>query len=151
MRLTLHTDYALRMLVYLAINRNRPTRVADVAQRYRISSTHLQTVALHLGKLGYITCLRGRTGGIALARRPQDINLGQIVRQLEDHFALVECMQQNGGGCVISPACRLKGIVGKALEAFFSVFDAYTLADIAGNSTMLTELLSLESGSSAAA
>jgi len=143
MRLTYHTDYALRMLVYLALNRGRPSRVADVAESYGISRNHLLKVALNLGRLGYLTTVRGRSGGIALARKPEEINLGDVVRQIEDDFGLVECMRFEGGTCVISPACRLKRVVRKAVEAFLSVFDAYSLADIAGNREVLAELLGL--------
>jgi Rrf2 family nitric oxide-sensitive transcriptional repressor len=143
MRLTLQTDYALRMLMYLAIHRGRPCRVTDVAAEYGISRNHLLKVALRLGRLGYLTTARGRTGGIALARPPEDINLGEVVRQMEDGLALVECMRRDGGLCVISPACRLKGVVGKALQAFLAVFDGFTLADIAKNRSDLTELLEM--------
>jgi Rrf2 family nitric oxide-sensitive transcriptional repressor len=143
LRLTYHTDYALRMLVYLALNRGRPSRVADVAESYGISRNHLLKVALRLGRLGYLTNVRGRSGGIALARRPEDINLGDVVRRIEEDFGLVECMRPEGGTCVISPACRLKGVVRKAVEAFLSVFDGYSLADIAGNREVLAELLGL--------
>lgn len=142
MKLTYHTDYALRMLVYLALNHGRPSRVADVAESYGISRNHLLKVALRLGRLGYLTSVRGRSGGIALARKPEDINLGDVVRQIEDDFGLVECMRTQGV-CVISPACRLKGVVRKAVEAFLSVFDDYSLADIAGNREVLAELLDL--------
>lgn len=140
MRLTLQTDYALRMLMYLALNPRRPCRVTDVASSYGISRNHLLKVALRLGRLGYVTTLRGRAGGIALARRPEDVNLGEVVRQMEDDFALTECMRR-GGACTISPACRLKGIAGRALEAFLAVFDDFTLADIVANRSDLVELL----------
>lgn len=151
MRLTFHTDYALRMLVYLAVNSNRPARVADVAESYGISRNHLLKVALRLGRLGYVTTLRGRTGGIALAREPGEINLGDVVRQMEDDFGLVECMRhkdartgtRTGFACAISPACRLKGVVRQALDAFLSVFDGYSLADIVENRDVLAELLGL--------
>ena len=75
--------------------------------------------------------------------RPEDINLGDVVRATEDGFALVECLRPEGGACAISPACRLKGIVGKAVEAFLAVFDAHTLADLVGNRTLLAELLEI--------
>lgn len=143
MRLTLHTDYALRMLMYLAVRRGQPCRVTDVAEDYGISHNHLLKVALRLGRLGYVTTLRGRTGGIALARQPEDVNLGEVVRQMEDGFALTECMRRDGGRCTISPACRLKHIAADALEAFLAVFDSFTLADIAGNRSELAELLEL--------
>jgi Rrf2 family nitric oxide-sensitive transcriptional repressor len=151
MRLTYHTDYALRMLIHLEANRGRATRVADVADSYGLSRNHLLKVALRLGRLGYVTTLRGRAGGIALARDASDINLGAVVRQMEDDFAAVECLRQDGGLCVIAPACRLKGIVGRAIEAFLSVFDEYTLADITGNRAVLAQLLSLAEPSPAAA
>ena len=141
MKLTLHTDYALRMLIYLAANGGRPARVANVAESYGISRNHLLKVALRLGKLGYVATLRGRSGGITLARSPEAINLGEVVRQMEADFALVDCMGSGSGVCAISPACKLKGIVKKALDAFLSIFDEYTLADIAGNHDMLADLL----------
>lgn len=140
MRLTLQTDYALRMLIYLAVRREQPSRVNDAAESYGISRNHLLKVALKLGRLGYVTTARGRAGGIALARQPEDINLGEVVRYMEDDFALTQCMSR-GGLCVISPACRLKGVVGEALDAFLAVFDSFTLADIVGNRSDLAELL----------
>ncbi|MBX3531353.1 MAG: Rrf2 family transcriptional regulator [Rhizobiaceae bacterium] len=142
MRLTLQTDYALRMLMYLAVHRGRPCRVTDVAADFGISRNHLLKVALKLGRLGYLATARGRTGGIALARAPADINLGDVVRQMEDVFDLTECMRSNGS-CAITPACRLKGVVGRALDAFLSVFDGVTLADIVANGSELRTLLEL--------
>ena len=143
MRLTLQTDYALRMLMYLAVHQGRPCRVTDVALDYGISHSHLLKVALRLGRLGYVTTLRGRTGGIALARQPEDVNLGEVIRHMEDDFVLTECMRRDGGLCAISPACRLKCIAREALAAFLAVFDGFTLADIAGNRSELVELLEL--------
>ncbi len=142
MRLTLQTDYALRMLMYLAIHRGRPCRVTDVAQEFGISRNHLLKVALKLGRLGYLATARGRTGGIALARPPEDIVLGDVVRQMEDGFDLTECLRR-GGGCALTPSCRLKGVVGRALAAFLSVLDSVKLADIAGNRKELIQLLEL--------
>lgn len=141
MKLTLYTDYSLRMLIFLALREGRSTTVSDVADAYGLSRNHLLKVALNLGRLGYVRTTRGRLGGIALAQRPEDINLGDVVRGTEDGFAMVECQRSDGGTCVISPACRLKGIVGKAVEAFLAVFDAYTLADIVANRTLLEALL----------
>lgn len=145
MRLTFHTDYALRMLIYLAIRGDGQARVADVAERYGISRNHLLKVALELGRLGYVATTRGRSGGISLARRPQDINLGEVVRHMEDDFGLVECMRA-GGTCRISPSCGLKGIVREATKAFLSVFDNYTLADLAKDKAALRSLLDLGQG-----
>lgn len=149
MRLTYQTDYALRLLMYLAVRDGETCRVADVAESYGISRNHLLKVALRLGKLGYVTTLRGRAGGIVLALTPEQINLGQVVRQMEDSLALVECMGPQGGKCVISPACNLRGVMTKAIDAFLLVFDTHTLADIVSNSADLFELLGFvrESGS----
>lgn len=143
MRLTHQTDYALRLLMYLALHRGQPCRVSDVAAGFGISRNHLQKVALKLGRLGYVTTMRGRAGGIGLARLPEEINLGDVVRQMEDDFALVECMRSTGGSCVIAPACRLRGVIGKAFEAFLAVFDESTLADLVRNRRELTALLPL--------
>jgi Rrf2 family nitric oxide-sensitive transcriptional repressor len=131
------------MLMYLAIHDDKPCRVSDVADDYGISRNHLLKVAHKLARLGYLSTTRGRTGGIALARRPLEIHLGDVVRQMEDGFALTECMRADGGMCAVSPSCRLKGIVGKALEAFLSIFDSVTLADIVRNRSNLAELLQL--------
>jgi len=137
--------------MYLALHQGKPCRVSDVASSYRISRNHLMKVALRLGRLGYVNTARGRTGGIALARCPQDINLGEVVRNMEDDFALMECMRADGGRCLISPVCRLKGVVGKAMAAFLAVFDRFTLADIAGNRSELVRLLEMSRGFGTAA
>lgn len=145
MKMTLHTDYALRMLIYLATWRDRPTTVHDVASCYGLSRNHLLKVALGLSRRGLITTTRGRSGGISLAVEPGKINLGALVRDLEDDFALVECMRSDGGACVIAPACRLSGIVREALDAYLAVFDRYTLADLVRNRAALEGLLALTS------
>jgi Rrf2 family nitric oxide-sensitive transcriptional repressor len=143
MKLTLHTDYALRMLIFLAVHEGRSITVSDVANVHRLSRNHLMKVALELRRLGYIKTTRGRSGGISLAKRPCEINVGEVVRAMEDGFALVECLGPGGGSCLITPACRLKGVVQRALEAFLVVFDAYTLADLIGERALLEELLEI--------
>lgn len=143
MRLTFHTDYALRMLMCLAARPDKPWTVSDVATRYGISRNHLLKVALNLGRMGFVKTSRGRSGGIALARPAGQINLGDLVRRMEDDFALVECMQPAGGSCVISPACRLKGVMKEALETYLAVFDRYTLADLSCNVSELATLLEI--------
>ncbi|HRP79912.1 MAG TPA: Rrf2 family transcriptional regulator [Aquamicrobium sp.] len=143
MRMTQHTDYALRMLIYLAGRPGGTATVSDVADAYRLSRNHLLKVALRLRRLGFIATTRGRSGGIRLARAPHEINLGALVRGTEEEFALVECMQEAGGACVISPVCRLKGIFGEALDAYLAVLDRYTLADAIRNQAGLNALLGL--------
>ena len=144
MRMTQHTDYALRMLIYLVGRQGAPSTVSDVAEAYNLSRNHLLKVALRLRRLGYITTTRGRAGGIRLAKEPKDINIGALVRGTEDGFALVECMQDAGGACVISPVCGLKGMFAEALEAYLAVLDRYTLADAIRGRQGLWPLLGLD-------
>lgn len=143
MRMTLHTDYALRMLIYLAGRPEGTSTVSDVADAYRLSRNHLLKVALRLGRMGFIVTTRGRSGGIRLARPPHEINIGALVRGTEEEFALVECMMERGDACMISPVCRLKGMFGEALDAYLAVLDRYTLADAVRNPAGLNVLLGL--------
>src|SRR5690606_34314927 len=94
--------------------------------------------------LGYLATSRGRAGGIRLAVEAKEINIGALVRASEEDFALVECMQRQGGACVISPACALKGMFAEALEAYLAVLDRYTLADAVRDRTVLGSLLGLD-------
>lgn len=141
MRMMLHTDYALRMLVHLAVSKGRPTTVNDVAESYGISRNHLLKVALALKNLGFVATARGRSGGIRLARATQDISIGEVVRKLGGEFPVVECMKAGGRGCVLSPACRLKGIIHEALGSYLRVFDKYSLADLVVNGDDMFALL----------
>lgn len=144
MRMTLHTDYALRMLIYLVMHPHRACTVSDVAAAYGLSHNHLLKVALRLRRLGVIATARGRSGGIRMAKPPEEVNLGALVRQTEDDFSLVECLQGGGGACAITPACRLKGVFAEALSAYLAVLDKYTLADITRNRTALRALLDID-------
>lgn len=119
-----------------------PRRLALPAAPRR---NHSIKVALRLGRHGSLTTERGRSGGIALARKTQDINLGDVVRQIEDDFELAECMRPEGGNCLISPACRLKEVVRKAVGAFLSASDDCLLAYIGGKWDVVAELLGLPS------
>lgn len=144
MRMTLHTDYALRMLIYVATRRDGTCTVNDVAEAYGLSRNHLLKVAQTLRALGLVETTRGRAGGIRLARRPEEIAVGALVRATEEEFSLAECMQAGGRACAISPACRLKGMLHEALNAFLGVLDKYTLADIVQNRASLGPLLGIE-------
>ena len=132
MQLTQYSDYALRTLIYLAVTEENAT-ITEIAERYSISRNHLVKVVHNLGKLGYITTIRGRQGGLRLAMKAESINIGEVVRQTEPNFNIVECFDCNTNRCVIAPTCRLKGIVGKAFGAFIDVLDSYTLADVTDN------------------
>jgi Rrf2 family nitric oxide-sensitive transcriptional repressor len=140
MQLTLYTDYSLRVLVYLAVA-GRSVTVSEVAERYGISRNHLVKVAHHLGKVGYVHTERGRHGGIRLARPAEAINLGQVVRDTEPNFNLVECFDMAENQCVLAPACQLKRVLVEAERAFMASLDRYSLADVAGNAATLRALL----------
>ncbi len=145
MRLTSHTDYALRMLIYMAARPDGLCTVNDVAEAYGLSRNHLVKVAQTLRDIGFVETTRGRAGGIRLAKAPEAIGIGALVRATEAELALAECMQAQGGDCcAISPACRLKGMLHEALAAFLAVLDKYTLADVVRNRAMLGPLLGLD-------
>lgn len=126
MRLTRYTDFAMRTLLYLAARPDRLCSIAEVARAYRISENHLMKVVNDLARAGYVASVRGRGGGVRLARPAEEINIGRVVRHTEGDIQLVDC-----GDCVISPACALTGALGRALGAFFAVLDGYSLADLA--------------------
>lgn len=137
MRLTLHTDYALRLLMFLAIEPDRLQTIEAIAERYRISRNHLMKVAQTLVQAGVVDSVRGRSGGLRLARPPEAINIGAVVRATEDGFTIVECFDPEGNTCVIAPACSLRGPLEQALAAFLAVLDRYTLADFVRNPSSL--------------
>lgn len=141
MRLTVHTDYALRVLMVLANTQDRLISAREVAEIYGISSQHLSKVAQTLSDLGAIKTVRGRGGGLRLARPANEIGLGYIIRSLEQSSALVECFPGGRNQCRISPACRLSGILAEAQQAFFGTLEKYTLDDLTRENSALTGLL----------
>ncbi|WLD93261.1 Rrf2 family transcriptional regulator [Alkalihalobacillus sp. AL-G] len=144
MRLTNFTDYSLRVLIFLATQKeDRLVNIKDIADTYQISKNHLMKVIHELGKLGLIETVRGRNGGIRLDKRPEAINIGTLIRKTEEDFYLVECFNETENGCIISPVCGLKGVLNEALEAYFKVLDGYTLADLAFNKAAFQQLFSM--------
>ena len=141
MRLTVQTDYALRMLMHLAVNAGRLSTIAEIAQRYDISKNHLMKVAQTLSGWKIVESVRGRAGGLRLAREPYEITLGSVARPLEAGSALVECFPGGAGACRITPACKLKGVLAEAHEAFFTVLDGYTVEDLVRRNPALRDLL----------
>ncbi|MCB4860372.1 Rrf2 family transcriptional regulator [Sphingobium sp. PNB] len=125
MRLTRYTDYALRMLLYLAERPERVCAIAEIATAHAISKNHLMKVVHELGKAGYVQSVRGCHGGMRLCRPPDAINIGAVVREMEGDFDLVDC-----ASCVITHRCGLQGALGEALGAFLAVLDDYSLADL---------------------
>jgi len=128
-RLQLRTDYAMRMLLHLAVSDGTPQPVGAVAEAYDISEHHLAKVAQRLRELGYLATVRGRRGGFVLAADPGSIRVGDVVRQLED-LELVECFDRTTNQCAITGPCRLRGVLREARERFLEVLDAQTLADL---------------------
>jgi Rrf2 family transcriptional regulator, nitric oxide-sensitive transcriptional repressor len=143
MKLTSFTDYSLRVLMYLAAAPERRATIAEIAAAFDISENHLTKVVHLLGKQGWIETVRGKGGGLLLARPPADICIGHVVRNTEGVATPAECFESDGGGCLITPCCRLKGVLGEAVTAFYSVLDRYTLADIARNRQALARVLML--------
>lgn len=129
MRLTDFSDYSLRLLMYAATQADRLITIEETAAIYGISRAHLMKVANQLTRAGFLKSVRGRSGGLSLARRPESIRLGDVLRATEPDFALVECFRA-GNKCVITPRCRLRGVLREALAAFSGTLDRYTLADL---------------------
>lgn len=143
MRLTLYTDYSLRLLTYLALKPDEVSTVAEVAESYDISRNHLTKVAHELGRAGFVETLRGRGGGLRLARAPEAINIGAVVRAMEEDFCVVECFAAENRSCRIGPACRLRHVLDDALAAWFAVLDETTLADLVAKPKPLRRLLAI--------
>ncbi|OCA82776.1 RrF2 family transcriptional regulator [Pseudobacillus wudalianchiensis] len=142
MKLTLYTDYSLRVLLYLASKpQDELSNIKEIADSYQISKNHLMKVIHELGKLGLIETIRGRGGGIRLALSPEDINIGQVVRQTEEDFHLVECFDPSANRCAITSICGLKHVLFQALQAYLAVLDQYTLKDLAVNPDAMRQLL----------
>ena len=139
MQLDKFTDYALRILMTLAAQPDVRVPTSQIAKVFDLSENHLSKVATTLVRHGFIMSERGRGGGLSLARKSEDINVGAVVRRLKENDPVVECFGVNKS-CLILPACGLRNPLAKAKEAFFSVLDHYTLADITSQRTMLADL-----------
>lgn len=130
MRLTTYTDYALRTLMYLAVNRDRLVTIQDIASLHSISKNHLTKVVHHLGQIGIVATVRGRNGGLKLGLEPADINIGAVVRQTETDFHMAECFHKENNRCVYASACVLEDVLGAATAAYLKVLDGVTLHDL---------------------
>ncbi|MDR6454597.1 Rrf2 family transcriptional regulator [Variovorax paradoxus] len=132
MKLTAFTDYSLRVLIYLAAQPERRATIGEIATAFAVSEHHLTKVVHFLGKEGCLANVRGKGGGLALAKPPEAINIGDVVRHTEGG-AIVECFGEGGGACRITGLCRLQGALGEAVAAFHAVLQRYTLADLVHN------------------
>jgi Rrf2 family transcriptional regulator, nitric oxide-sensitive transcriptional repressor len=142
MRLTLHTDYALRVLIQVGLNEGELTTIDNIATSFDISKNHLMKVVNDLSQKGYLDTVRGRNGGIRLMRQPGDINVGRVVRDTEDQLGVIGCLDHSGF-CQIERVCVLRGVLRDASDAFLAVLDAHTLVDLIKPHKALSSLLRL--------
>lgn len=130
MQLTLHTDYALRVLIYLTMQ--PAATIGELAEHYQLSRNHLVKVVNALGKQGFIVTMRGKGGGVRLARAPETISVGDVVRRMETHFDVVECLREHYShpACKALPFCGLRKALQHATDTFLSDLDGHTLASV---------------------
>ena len=141
MKLTAFTDYSLRVLIYLAAQPQARATIAEVAAAFEVSENHLTKVVHFLGKSGWLANVRGKGGGLELAMPPELIQIGKVVRETEGCAMPAECFGLDGGHCSIAPICRLRGVLGEAVSAFYEVLDRHTLADLVHNRHSLAKVL----------
>jgi Rrf2 family nitric oxide-sensitive transcriptional repressor len=144
MHLTLRSNHAMRLMMYCALNDGRLAPVSEIARACNMSESHLGKIANTLASFGFVETVRGRGGGVRLARPPAEINVGAIVRRTEIGGCFVECLQPETNTCPLTPACRFRTIIGRAHEAFLSVLDGYTLADLVAEPDPLRALMGIE-------
>jgi Rrf2 family transcriptional regulator, nitric oxide-sensitive transcriptional repressor len=143
MKLSAYSDYAIRVLMQTALRSPQRLTVAEVALTFGISRHHLVKVVHDLGRHGYLATQRGIGGGFTLARAPEEIRLGDIVRLGEESETVIDCLDGENHLCRLLPACRLKGVLDEAAAAFFAVMDSYTLADLVKQRSKMKAVLNL--------
>lgn len=141
MRLTAFSDYTLRVLMYLALDRSRLATIPEIAAAYDISQNHLMKVVHQLARAGVIESVRGKGGGIRLARAPEAIRIGEIVRAAEGDAPIVECLSDDPHACRIAGACKLTRVLVDAFAALYESLDRYTLADLTAKPKRLASIL----------
>lgn len=132
MRLSVHTDYSLRTLMYLAANDGHHS-IAEISASYGISKNHLMKVAQRLAAEGFVKSVRGRNGGLFLSQPADQINIGHVVRTMEDMGSFVSCFDDSGRSCVVHPVCGLRHVFSDAIESFLRHLDDYSIADVIGD------------------
>lgn len=144
MKLTTFTDYSLRVLIYLAAQPGQRATIAEIAAAFDVKENHLTKVVHFLGKAGLLANVRGKGGGLDLAKTPEEIIVGQVVRQTEGAALPAECFGEDSENCCIVRVCRLRRVLGEAVEAFYQVLDGYTLADLVHNRRAIAAVLFTE-------
>ena len=130
MRLTQHTDYSLRVLLYLASKPEELVQTQEISDTFKLSHNHMTKVVNNLGRKGYLEIRRGRNGGILLSKPPAEINIGDVIKDTEPDFYMVECFNNERLECPLIPVCSYKGVLNEAMDAFLKVLDQYTLEDV---------------------
>ncbi len=130
MQLTHFTDYSLRVLMFVGLHTDRLVTITEIARTFDISHNHLMKVVNYLATEGLLKSVRGKTGGITLAKEPASIRIGDVIRVTEAHFNLVECFDAGTQHCCIMPVCALRRLLQDAMDQFFAVLDERTLADL---------------------
>ena len=143
MRLTLHTDYALRVLLYAGLKRDALSTIPELVRHFDISKGHLMKVVHRLGQKGYLQTIRGKNGGMRLARAPAEIGVGAVVRDMEQELGVLGCLQGEEGYCRIEGCCVLRAALREATHAFLDVLDRYTIADLLRPRAALARLLQI--------
>lgn len=144
MRLTQQTNYSVRALMYCTANPDKPSKVADIAASFGMSETHLFKIMKVLVDNDLIRTIRGRNGGVVLARPADEITVGEVVRAAEESFQLAECFDSGKQDCPLVMSCGFNGLLHEALEAFMDVLDTKTIADLAENRSSIRHLLQIE-------
>lgn len=144
MRLTQQTNYAVRALMYCAANPGKPSKVAEIAASFSMSETHLFKIMKVLVDADLMKTIRGRNGGILLPRPADQITVGQVVRATEESFILAECFDSSRQDCPLVNHCGFNAVLHEALQAFLSVLDKCTIADLADNRASIRHLLQIE-------
>ncbi len=144
MRLTQFTDYSLRVLIYLALHPEERVTIDQLTDAYDVSRHHIRSVVHHLAKLGYIESRQGKGGGVALALKPEEVSIREIVENTENDFYIVECFNPDGSACPIEPLCVLKQALSNASKSFLQTLEEYTIEDLIKNKrSQLSSLLEI--------
>lgn len=144
MRFNQSTDYALRVLMYLGLKGDKLATISEIAETYQISRNHLMKVIYRLGQAGFIYTQRGKNGGLRLDRDASEISVGDVVRRMEERWDLVDCFGTRPTTCPIQPACTLQHVLRRGLNAFLSVLDEYSVADLLTNRAALDGILHVD-------
>jgi Rrf2 family transcriptional regulator, nitric oxide-sensitive transcriptional repressor len=144
MRLTQHTDYALRVLIYAGLKHDALSTTPEIVRHFDIAKSHLMKVVHRLAQKGYLQTIRGKKGGMRLARAPSEINIGAVVRDMEQELGVLGCLQNIEGYCRIEECCRLREALREATQAFLATLDRYTIADLMQPRRRLARLLQID-------